>query len=30
MADRVIRMRSGCIIEDRINENPMAAEDIKW
>lgn len=30
MADRVIRMRSGRIIDDYINESPMAAEDIKW
>ncbi len=30
MADRVIRMRSGCIIDDQINENPLAAEEIKW
>jgi putative ABC transport system ATP-binding protein len=30
MADRVIRMRSGRIIDDHINESPMAVEDIKW
>lgn len=30
MADRVMRMRSGCIIEDYINENPVDAEDITW
>jgi putative ABC transport system ATP-binding protein len=30
MADRVIRMRSGRIIDDHINESPIAAEDIKW
>lgn len=30
MADRVIRMRSGRIIDDHINENPVAVEDIKW
>ncbi len=30
MADRVIRMRSGMIVEDHINESPMAVEDIKW
>lgn len=30
MADRVLRMRSGRIIEDHINESPMAVEDIKW
>lgn len=30
MADRVIKMRSGRIIDDRINENPMAVEEIKW
>lgn len=30
MADRVIKMRSGKIIKDEINENPIAVEDIKW
>lgn len=30
MADRVMRMRSGRIIDDHINESPMAVEDIKW
>lgn len=30
MADRVIKMRSGRIVEDHINESPMAVEDIKW
>lgn len=30
MADRVIKMRSGSIIDDHINESPMAVEDIKW
>lgn len=30
MADRVIKMRSGMIVEDHINESPMAVEDIKW
>lgn len=30
MADRVIRMRSGRITDDHINENPTAVEDIKW
>jgi len=30
MADRVIRMKSGKIIEDSKNENPISAEDIKW
>ena len=29
-ADRVIRMKSGEIIEDKINENPVPAKDIKW
>jgi putative ABC transport system ATP-binding protein len=29
-ADRVIRMKSGEIIEDKINENPVSAGDIKW
>ncbi|HML36373.1 MAG TPA: ABC transporter ATP-binding protein [Bacillota bacterium] len=30
MADRVIKMRSGRIIDDHVNESPMAPEDIKW
>ncbi len=30
MADRVIRMRSGRVTENTINEKPMAVEDIKW
>lgn len=30
MADRVIRMRSGRIIENTVNENPVKAEEIKW
>ena len=30
MADRVIRMRSGQIIENKVNENPINAEEIKW
>ena len=30
MADRVIRMNSGKIIENTINENPVSAHDIKW
>ncbi len=30
MADRVIRMRSGEIIEDTVNLNPVNAEEIKW
>ena len=30
MADRVIKMRSGKIIDDHINESPIAAEEIKW
>jgi len=30
MADRVIRMRSGEIIEDTIIENPIRPEDLEW
>lgn len=30
MADRVIKMRSGRIIDDHINESPTAVEEIKW
>ncbi len=30
MADRVIKMRSGKIVEDRYNENPVNPEGIEW
>jgi len=30
MADRVIRLNSGKIVEDKRNENPISANDIKW
>ena len=30
MADRVIRMRSGEVIEDTINNNPIRPEDLEW
>lgn len=30
MADRVIKMRSGKIIEDKINDNPVSPEGIEW
>lgn len=30
MADRVIRLNSGRIIEDKRNENPISAKEIKW
>jgi putative ABC transport system ATP-binding protein len=30
MADRVIKMRSGEIIEDYVNQNPLSVEEIKW
>ena len=30
MADRVIRMKSGKVIENRINDNPKNVEDIEW
>lgn len=30
MADRVIRMKSGKVIENRVNENPKNVEDIEW
>ena len=29
-ADRVLRMRSGHIVEDRKNEHPLSPEDIVW
>jgi putative ABC transport system ATP-binding protein len=30
MADRVIRMRSGEIVENTVNQTPVKAEEIKW
>ena len=30
MADRVIRMRSGEIVEDTLNLNPIRPEDLEW
>ena len=30
MADRVIRMRSGEIVEDRMIANPILPEDLEW
>ncbi len=30
MADRVVRLRSGKVVEDRMIENPVAAEDLTW
>lgn len=30
MADRVIRMKSGKIIENKVNENPISIDDIEW
>ena len=30
MADRVIRMKSGKVVENRINDNPKNVEDIEW
>lgn len=30
MADRVIKMRSGEIVETKINENPISPEGIEW
>lgn len=30
MADRVIRMRSGEIVDDRSNERPTPAEELEW
>ncbi len=30
MADRVIRMRSGEIVEDTLNLNPVRPEDLEW
>lgn len=30
MADRVLRMRSGKIVEDRINKTPLPPEKISW
>ena len=30
MADRVIRMRSGQIVQDDLNENPVTAHELEW
>ncbi len=30
MADRVISMKSGRVVDMQINENPMSVEDIEW
>lgn len=30
MADRIIRMKSGKVIENRVNENPKNVEEIEW
>ncbi len=30
MADRVIRMKSGKVVENRLNENPKNVDDIEW
>ena len=30
MADRVVRLRSGKVVEDRMVANPVAAEDLTW
>lgn len=30
MADRVIRMKNGKIVEKRVNHNPVSAKDIEW
>ena len=30
MADRVIRMKSGKVVENKVNENPKNVEDIEW
>ena len=30
MADRVIKMGSGKVVSDTINENPLSVDDIEW
>jgi putative ABC transport system ATP-binding protein len=30
MADRLVRLRSGEIVEDRVNPEPSSAEEISW
>ena len=30
MADRVISMKSGRVVDITTNENPMSVEDIEW
>ena len=30
MADRIIKMRSGKIEENIVNENPVSIEEVEW
>ena len=30
MADRVITVKSGTVIDERINESPLSVADIEW
>ena len=30
MANRVLRLRDGCIVEDELNESPVAAAELDW
>ena len=30
MADRVLRLRDGALVEDRVNDAPLAASDLDW
>ncbi len=30
MADRIIRMKSGKVVENRLNENPKTVDEIEW
>ena len=30
MADRIIQVRSGCIVSNQVNEHPVPVEQIEW
>ena len=30
MADRVIRVKNGMVVDQQINESPISVEDIEW
>ena len=30
IADRVLQLRDGAIVEEHVNENPVDPEDVSW